>query len=85
LPSVFFVASFVDRRPEDANAGAFVVVSMKFATKLTTRLGSGPDRTLRLRNHVGTAKVDEKSNVKTDGRDMAVELKAGQTFAGEVK
>ena len=37
LSPIFFVASFVDRRPEAANAGSFVVVSMKFATKLATK------------------------------------------------
>jgi hypothetical protein len=36
--SVFFVASFVDRRPEAENAVSFVVVSTKFATKLATKL-----------------------------------------------
>jgi len=40
LSSLFFVASFVDRRPEAAYAGSFVVVSMKFATKLATRLAT---------------------------------------------
>jgi hypothetical protein len=33
-----FVASFVDRRPEAANAGSFVVVPTKLPTRFATKI-----------------------------------------------